>query len=86
MHSDKIIGFQEGKNMEEGTHKELLYIPNGIYQNLVNMQNYKITSDSSKFYFISLRLTEQLNFLFLQKAIFFVSLASVQNKLESIVG
>uniref|UniRef100_H2YJX0 Bile salt export pump n=1 Tax=Ciona savignyi TaxID=51511 RepID=H2YJX0_CIOSA len=39
--SDKIIGFHEGRSMEQGSHEELLKVENGIYQNLVHMQSYK---------------------------------------------
>ena len=38
--ADKIVGFHEGRALEEGSHSELLKIENGIYQNLVNMQTY----------------------------------------------
>uniref|UniRef100_H2YJX3 Bile salt export pump n=1 Tax=Ciona savignyi TaxID=51511 RepID=H2YJX3_CIOSA len=38
--SDKIIGFHEGRSMEQGSHEELLKVENGIYQNLVHMQSY----------------------------------------------
>jgi len=38
--SDKIIGFHEGRAMEQGSHDELLKIEDGIYQNLVHMQSY----------------------------------------------
>uniref|UniRef100_H2ZR92 Bile salt export pump n=1 Tax=Ciona savignyi TaxID=51511 RepID=H2ZR92_CIOSA len=38
--SDKIIGFHDGRSMEEGSHEQLLKVENGIYQNLVHMQSY----------------------------------------------
>ena len=38
--SDKIIGFHEGRAVEEGSHEELLKKDNGVYQNLVHMQSY----------------------------------------------
>ena len=38
--SDKIIGFHEGRAVEEGSHDELLKKDNGVYQNLVHMQSY----------------------------------------------
>nr|CAB3219616.1 multidrug resistance protein 1A-like [Phallusia mammillata] len=38
--SDKIIGFHEGRAMEQGSHDDLLKVENGIYQNLVHMQSY----------------------------------------------
>uniref|UniRef100_F6URM6 Multidrug resistance protein 1A n=1 Tax=Ciona intestinalis TaxID=7719 RepID=F6URM6_CIOIN len=38
--SDKIIGFHEGRALEQGSHDQLLKVENGIYQNLVNMQSY----------------------------------------------
>ncbi|XP_076808833.1 ATP-dependent translocase ABCB1-like [Clavelina lepadiformis] len=38
--ADKIIGFHEGIAVEQGTHRELLKIENGVYQNLVHMQSY----------------------------------------------
>uniref|UniRef100_H2YJW9 Bile salt export pump n=1 Tax=Ciona savignyi TaxID=51511 RepID=H2YJW9_CIOSA len=43
--SDKIIGFHEGRSMEQGSHEELLKVENGIYQNLVHMQSYKNFDD-----------------------------------------
>uniref|UniRef100_H2YJX7 Bile salt export pump n=1 Tax=Ciona savignyi TaxID=51511 RepID=H2YJX7_CIOSA len=46
--SDKIIGFHEGRSMEQGSHEELLKVENGIYQNLVHMQSYiSVTSGKS---------------------------------------
>lgn len=36
--ADKIIVLDKGKIVEEGTHKELLQIPNGYYKNLYNIQ------------------------------------------------
>ena len=36
--ADKIIAFHEGRKMEEGSHEELLKIPDGVYANLINMQ------------------------------------------------
>ena len=38
--ADKIVGFHEGRALEEGSHDELLKKENGIYQNLVHMQTY----------------------------------------------
>lgn len=38
--SDVIIGFSEGRVMEQGSHNELLKVENGVYQNLVHMQTY----------------------------------------------
>ena len=38
--SDKIIGFHEGRAVEEGSHDELLKKKDGVYQNLVHMQSY----------------------------------------------
>ena len=36
--ADKIIAFHEGRKMEEGSHEDLLKIPDGVYANLINMQ------------------------------------------------
>lgn len=36
--ADKIIVMREGRNMEEGTHDELLSLPDGIYAGLVQAQ------------------------------------------------
>uniref|UniRef100_H2YJX2 Bile salt export pump n=1 Tax=Ciona savignyi TaxID=51511 RepID=H2YJX2_CIOSA len=44
--SDKIIGFHEGRSMEQGSHEELLKVENGIYQNLVHMQSYSADGDA----------------------------------------
>ncbi|CAK8684913.1 unnamed protein product [Clavelina lepadiformis] len=38
--ADKIVGFSEGRAVEQGTHEELLQVENGVYQNLVHMQSY----------------------------------------------
>nr|XP_039263789.1 ATP-dependent translocase ABCB1-like isoform X2 [Styela clava] len=38
--SDVIIGFSDGKVMEQGSHNELLKLEDGVYQNLVHMQTY----------------------------------------------
>lgn len=37
--ADTIIGFHEGRALEQGSHKELLELDTGIYKNLVNLQN-----------------------------------------------
>lgn len=36
--ADKIIVMREGRNMEEGTHDQLLSLPDGIYAGLVQAQ------------------------------------------------
>lgn len=39
-HADKIIGFAEGKVVEQGTHDDLIKNENGVYCNLYNMQHF----------------------------------------------
>uniref|UniRef100_H2ZR91 Bile salt export pump n=1 Tax=Ciona savignyi TaxID=51511 RepID=H2ZR91_CIOSA len=46
--SDKIIGFHDGRSMEEGSHEQLLKVENGIYQNLVHMQSYSAEDDDAE--------------------------------------
>uniref|UniRef100_H2ZR87 Uncharacterized protein n=1 Tax=Ciona savignyi TaxID=51511 RepID=H2ZR87_CIOSA len=46
--SDKIIGFHDGRSMEEGSHEQLLKVENGIYQNLVHMQSYSAEDATTK--------------------------------------
>ena len=36
--ADKIIAFQDGRVVEQGSHEELLKIEDGVYANLINMQ------------------------------------------------
>ncbi|CAK8684381.1 ATP-dependent translocase ABCB1-like [Clavelina lepadiformis] len=36
--ADKIIAFQDGEVREQGSHDELLRIPDGVYSNLINLQ------------------------------------------------
>ena len=36
--ADRIIVMNKGNIVEEGTHEQLLEIPNGYYKNLYNMQ------------------------------------------------
>ena len=45
--ADKIVGFSEGRAVEQGTHEELLQVENGVYQNLVHMQSY--SAEEGKF-------------------------------------
>ncbi|XP_076811710.1 ATP-dependent translocase ABCB1-like [Clavelina lepadiformis] len=47
--ADKIVAFNQGEVMEEGTHEELMEIENGIYRKLVETQStetYYIPSES----------------------------------------
>ena len=37
--ADKIVAFNQGEVMEEGTHEELMEIENGIYRKLVDTQS-----------------------------------------------
>lgn len=48
--ADKIIGFASGRIVEQGTHKSLLDIENGVYANLCKMQTFEKdeTVDKSK--------------------------------------
>lgn len=46
--ADKIFGFAGGRIVEEGTHKSLLEIENGVYANLCNMQTFEKAAPSEK--------------------------------------
>lgn len=48
--SDVIIGFSEGRVMEQGSHNELLKVENGVYQNLVHMQTYGSDDQGEKIF------------------------------------
>lgn len=39
-HADRIVVMKEGKIVETGKHEELLAIPDGVYQNLWNVQDF----------------------------------------------
>ena len=39
VHCDKIIVLQRGRVVEQGTHEELLQLPNGVYRNMWDVQN-----------------------------------------------
>lgn len=46
-HADKIVVMKEGKIVEAGRHEELLAIPDGVYYNLWNVQDFGNTPDVS---------------------------------------
>ncbi|CAK8684370.1 unnamed protein product [Clavelina lepadiformis] len=43
--ADKIIAFHDGEVREQGSHDELLRIPDGVYSNLINMQSNREVDD-----------------------------------------
>lgn len=46
--ADRIVAFQEGTVAEQGTHDELLKLPDGVYSNLINMQAGRETDEVSE--------------------------------------
>nr|CAB3219614.1 multidrug resistance protein 1-like [Phallusia mammillata] len=47
--ANKIIAFQDGNVAEQGTHDELLKIPDGVYSNLINMQAGRETDENEEY-------------------------------------
>lgn len=47
--SEKILVLQNGELVEQGTHEELMHLPNGIYANLANLQFHKEHAENRSF-------------------------------------
>uniref|UniRef100_H2ZR90 Bile salt export pump n=1 Tax=Ciona savignyi TaxID=51511 RepID=H2ZR90_CIOSA len=74
--SDKIIGFHDGRSMEEGSHEQLLKVENGIYQNLVHMQSYSAEDGIlTSSYFVSYSNLE----IFIIVSLFIKSFGNIQS-------
>jgi len=46
-HCDKILVLQKGRVVEQGTHAQLMRIPEGVYRNMWNIQNHVVNEKNS---------------------------------------
>ena len=46
-HCDKILVLQKGRVVEQGTHRELMHLVDGVYRNMWNIQNHVVNEKNS---------------------------------------